>query len=149
MKPAGETCGRIRAASAFVLSAIVAGVFAFVAGVAGGVIGIYLYDRGTSKGNDVAVGMIGALAAGTFVFVTVFAWESNKHHKISWRTPAFALVPCLALAAVPTWLKRGDPDYPYYSDFVFAGWIVILVCGLLALYVCRLFVTREPVRFNL
>jgi uncharacterized membrane protein len=145
MKPVVETGGRIRAASAFVLSVIVAGVFAFVASVVGGVTGIYLYDRGTSKGNDVAVGMIGALAAGTFVFVTVFAWERNKNHQISWRTPAFALVPCLALAAVPTWLMRGDPDYPYYSDFILVGWIVILLCGLLAFYVCSRFATRESV----
>jgi hypothetical protein len=145
MKPAVETWGRIQATSAFVLSAIVAGVFAFVAGVAGGVIGIYLYDRGMSKGNDLAVGMIGALASGTFVFVTVFAWQSNKRHKISWRTPAFALVPCFALAAVPTWLMWGGPDYPYYSDFILVGWVVILLCGLLAFYVCRHFVTRDPI----
>jgi hypothetical protein len=49
MKPVVETLGRIQASSAFVLSAFVAGVFAFVAAVAGGVIGIYLYDRGMSK----------------------------------------------------------------------------------------------------
>lgn len=145
MKPAVETWGRIRAGNAFVLSAMVAGVFAFVAGVAGGVIGIYLYDRGMSKGNDVAVGIIGALAAGTFVFVTVFAWERNKHHKITWRTPALALVPCLVLAAVPTWLMCRGMDHSYYSGFILVGWIVILVCGLLAFYVCTHFVTRDPI----
>ncbi len=145
MKPVVETLGRIQASSAFVLAAFVAGVFAFVAAVAGGVIGIYLYDRGMSKGNDVAVGMIGALASGTFVFVTFFTWASNAHHKISWRTPAFALVPCLALAGVPTWLMWGDPDYPYYSGFILVGWIVILACGLLAICVCRLFVIRDPI----
>jgi len=104
-------------------------------------IGIYLYDRGTSKGNDLAVGMIGLLAVGTFVFVTVFAWLSKVHHKISWRTPAFTLALCLALAAFTTCLMWDS----YYSSFIFVGWIVILACGLLAFNVCRRFVTREPV----
>ena len=143
IKPVGPTRGRIQAASAFVFSAIAAAVSAFVVGVAGGVVGIYLYDRGTSKGNDVAVGMIGALASGTFVFVTVFAWQESKHHKISWRTPAFALGPCLALAAVPTWLMWLDPDFSYYSGFILVGWILILVCGLGAFYVSRRLVTRD------
>jgi hypothetical protein len=39
----------------------------------------------------------------------------------------------------------GDPDYPYYSGFILVGWIVILACGLLAICVCRLFVTRDPI----
>ncbi len=144
MKPVGETPGQIRdTITVALVASMVALASALVASVPGGVLGIYLYDRGMSKGNDIAVGMIGALAAGTFVFVTVFAWLNNKHHKIGWRTPAIALIPCFALAAALTWLERMDPDYPYYSDFVFAGWVVILVCGLLAVYVCSRFATRR------
>jgi hypothetical protein len=136
---------RIRAASAFVFTVFMAGVFALVASVAGGIVGIYFdvhYGR-ASKVSPFAVGMIGALAVGTFVFVTVFAWERNKRHQISWRTPSFALAPCLAMATVLMWLERGDPYYPYLSDLIFMGWIVILVCGVLAVYVCSRFATRR------
>ena len=140
MKRVVETYRHIPIVSAIVLSAIIAAVFGFLAGLVGAIAGIYLYDRGMSKGNDVAVGMTGLLAVGTFVFVTLFAWLSKLHHKISWRTPAFTLAFCVAVAAVVTGLMW-DPDY---SWFVLVGWIFITFCSLLAFNVTRRFVTREP-----
>jgi hypothetical protein len=135
-----ETYRRIPVAVAFVLSAIVAGALAILAGVAGGMFGIYLYDRGMSKGNDLAVGMTGLSAVGTFVFVTAFAWLTKLHHKISWRTPAFALAFCLAVVAVITGLMWDSN----YSGFILVGWIVISFSSLLAFNVSRRSVSREP-----
>jgi hypothetical protein len=135
-----EKYRKIPPAVAFVLSAIAAGMLGFLAGIVGAIAGIYVYDRGMSKGNDLAVGMTGLLAVGTFVFVTAFAWLSKLHHDISWRTPAFTLAFCLAVAAVITGLMW-DPNY---SGFILVGWIVISFCSLLAFNVSRRFVAREP-----
>jgi hypothetical protein len=122
-----ETYRRIPVAVAFVLSAIVAGALAILAGVAG-------------EGNDLAVGMTGLSAVGTFVFVTAFAWLTKLHHKISWRTPAFALAFCLAVVAVITGLMWDSN----YSGFILVGWIVISFSSLLAFNVSRRSVSREP-----
>ncbi len=135
-----ETYRRIPTAAAFVLSTIRAAALGFLAAVAGAIAGIYLYDRGMSKGNDVAVGMAGLFAVGTFVFVTAFSRFVSLHHKISWRTPGVALAFCLGLAAVTTWLMW---DWNY-SGFILVGWIAIFFCGVLALNVSRRFTASQP-----
>ncbi len=135
-----ETYRRIPSAGAVVLSAIVAGILALLAAVAGAITGIYIYDRGMSKGDDLAVGMIGLFAVGTFVFVIAFAWLNKLHHNISLRTPVLTLAFCFTLVVVVTVLMWDS----HYSGFIMVGWIVILCCGLLALNVSHRFVTRAP-----
>src|ERR1700686_4872849 len=73
--------------SAFMLAATVSSVLAVVTGIAGAVAGVYLYDRGRSKGDDLAVLIIGVLAVGAFAFVVLLTWLRTLHHKISSRTP--------------------------------------------------------------
>jgi hypothetical protein len=128
---------------AFILSAIIAWLLAFVVGLAGGIAGMYLYDRAQSKGDDFAVGLIGLHAVGTFVFIFVFSWLRKLHQEISWRTPAFSLYFCLAGAAITTLLSWANLD-EHYLPIVSAGWIVILFCGLAGMLVSsRLFVGRQ------
>jgi hypothetical protein len=128
---------------AFILAAIIAWLLAFVAGVVGGIGGMYLYDRAQSKGDDFAVGLIGLHAVGTFVFIFMFSWLRNLHHEISWRTPAYSLYVCLAGAGITTLLSLADLD-EHYMAIVSAGWIVILLCGLAGMLVSsRLFVKKS------
>ena len=134
-----EKYRRIPFVVASVLSVIIAGALSIVAGTAGAVAGIYLYDRGMSKGDDLAVGLTGLLATGTFVFVTMFAWLSTLHHKISWRTPASALTFCLVLVAVTTGLMWDSG----YSGFILVGWVVILLFSLLAITVSKRLAASE------
>ena len=80
---------RLPAWQVFVLSVIVGGgTLAFVIGIAGGIAGIYLYDRGSNKGNDLAVGPIALHAVSTFVFVIVFLGTQTAQRNF-WRTPLF------------------------------------------------------------
>ena len=102
---------------AFLLSAIIAGALALIAGIAASIAGMYLYDGANSRGNDFAIGLH---AAGTFVMVIVFSWLRNLHHKITRRTPDFTLYFCLSLAAATTLLSAADLD-SYYMGFVLAG----------------------------
>jgi hypothetical protein len=112
---------------------------AFIIGFMGGLGGIYLYDRGRSKGNDLAVFLIGLHAIGTLVFVIVFSWLRHFRREITGRTPEFALLFCLSLAAATTLLCWDN----YYMSFVSIGWILILLCGLVAMQVSRRFFIRR------
>ena len=117
---------------------------AFFIGFMGSMVGTYLYDRDMSRGNDLAVSLIGLHAIGTFVFVLVLSWLRHLHNKISWRTPAFALLFCLGVAGTTTLLfwKNGDLD-THYMGFMSIGWISILLCGLAAMVLSRYrFVSR-------
>ena len=87
---------------ALMLAATISWVLAAIAGIAGGIAGVYLYDRGNSKGDDLAVLYIGLLAVSTFTFVVLFTWLQTLHHKISSRTPMFAWLFCLAGTLVVT-----------------------------------------------
>jgi hypothetical protein len=113
-------------------------------GFMGSMAGTYLYDRDMSRGNDLAVSLIGLHVIGTFVFVLVLSWLRHLHNKISWRTPAFALLFCLGVAATTTLLFWKDDDLDaHYMSFMSIGWILILLCGLAAMVVSRYrFVSR-------
>jgi hypothetical protein len=125
---------------AIALSVVTAGTGSLLIGVTAGWGAIYIYDRGNSKGNDVAVGISALLAAGTFVFVTAFTSLSKLHHDITWRTPGFALGCCLVSAAAVTCLLWDS----YYFEFILTGWAAVTVCGSLAVWIVGRFVGVEP-----
>ena len=127
---------RISTGFAFVLSAATSFVLALVSGILGGFAAMYLYDRGMSRGNDLAVGLGGLFAVGTFTFVVVYTWLQKVHHSISSRTSSFAFCACLTLPTVSTVLSLSEMD-EHYLLFVLGDWLVILVLGLLSLFVCR------------
>ena len=130
---------------AFTLAATISWVLAAIAGIAGGIAGVYLYDRGNSKGDDLAVLYIGLLAVSTFTFVVLFTWLQTLHHKISSRTPMFAWLFCLAgnlVVTVRLWPSYTDRDH--YLYFVYMGWIAILLFGLMGLVVSRRLFIHEP-----
>jgi hypothetical protein len=117
---------------------VLSGGLAFIIGLMGGLGGEYLYDRGRSKGNDLAVFLITLHAIGTLVFVIAFSWLRHFRREISGRTPASALLFCLSLAAATT-ILCWDAIGSDYMSFVSIGWILILLCGLVAMLVSRHF----------
>ena len=121
---------------------VLSGGLAFIIGFVGGLGGVHLYDRGRSKGNDLAVFLIGLHAIGTLVFVTVFSWLCHIRREISGSTPAFALLFCISLAAATT-LLCWDAIGTDYMSFVSIGWILILLCGLVAMVASRHFFIRR------
>ena len=129
----GNRYRRISSGPAFVLAFLASSALAMITGLLGGVAAMYLYDSANSKGDDLAVGLGGFFAVGTFSFVVVFAWLQKLHHPISSRTPLFALYGCLFLSAVAT-LFFGDRDY---VSFMLGDWLAILIFGLLSLLTCR------------
>jgi len=118
-----------------IFSAIVASALAAIAGFLGAYAAMYLYDRGTSKGDDGAVALGGLFAVSTFTFVVTFTWLQKKHHPISSRTSLFAFYACLVLPALVTVMLADEMDY--YSMFIVGDWLAILTLGLLSLLVCR------------
>jgi O-antigen/teichoic acid export membrane protein len=116
---------------AAILALALATVWGFLAAYAA----MYLYDRGTSKGDDAAVALGGLFAVGTFTFVVVFTWLQKAHHTISSRTSLFAFYACLVLPALITVMSADEMDY--YSMFIVSDWLAILIFGALALLVCR------------
>ena len=128
---------------AFALAAIVSWFLAVMAGAAGAFAGVYLYDRGDSKGDDIAVFASGLLAVSTFVLVVLFPWLRRLRKEISWQTPLFAWLFCLAVSLLITvWLwPAGDLDH--YLGFIVVGWMVILLFGLAGMvFSWRLFVYK-------
>lgn len=122
-----------RATSIF--AAIAALALATVCGILAAYTAMYLYDRGTSKGDDGAVALGGLFAVGTFTFVVVFTWLQKAHHTISSRTSLFAFYACLLLPALITVMSADEMDY--YSMFIVGDWLAILIFGALSLFVCR------------
>jgi hypothetical protein len=122
--------------------AVLSGGLAFIIGFMGGLAGVHLYDRGRSKGNDLAVFLIGLHAIGTLVFVIVFSWLRHFRREISGRTPAFALLFCVGIAGATT-LLCWDAIGREYMSFVSIGWILILLCGLVAMLASRHFFIRR------
>jgi hypothetical protein len=121
---------------------VLSGGLAFIIGFMGGLGGVYFYDRGRSKGNDLAVFLIGLHAIGTLVFVIVFSWLGYIRREISGRTPAFALLFCVSLPAATT-LLRWDATGSEYVTFLSIGWILIVLCGLVAMQASRHFFIRR------
>jgi len=121
---------------AFVIAAVASFGLAVIFGILGSFTGMYLYDRANSKGDDVAVGLGGLFAVGTFTFVVVFTWLQKVHHPVSSRTSLFAFYACLILPVAATVLLAEDMD-DYYLFFVLGDWLAILLLGLLSVFVCR------------
>ena len=131
---------KIPDAWAFVAATVISFGLATVAGFFGGFAAMYLYDRGRSKGDDLAVVMSGLFAVATFTFVIGFTWLRKLHHDISARTPLLAWLICLAATAATTTLLW-DRDY---EGFILVGLALILFCGLGALILCRRMLVRLP-----
>ena len=115
--------------SVFALAAIISWFLAAVTGIAGGFAAMFLYDRGKSKGDDLAVLLGGLLAVGTFTYVLLFTWLRKLRHEVTWRTPLFALLFCVMGSLLITgFLAAGNWDF--YWEFILVGWIAILLFGL-------------------
>ncbi len=121
---------------AFILVAFASLIVAALAGVAGASAGVYLYDRGTTKGNDLAVFLIGLHAAGTFTFAVVFTLLWSRRGNVSWWCPITAFAACLALLVYDTVLNWRNHD-EYYAPFFWAAWLAVAVCGGVALVLSR------------
>ena len=140
MPGAIDTYRRVPGWAVWIVAGILSGSAALAAGIAAGIAAMYLYDRGMSKGDDLAVFLIAFLALGTFVFVVAIAWLLKKHHDISGRVPLVAMLFPFALAVIPTLMAYESN----YSGFALVGWVVILLCALAANAVCeRYFVSDE------
>jgi hypothetical protein len=132
-----ETYRRVPSVWAFVAAAVASLCGATIAGIAGGFAAMYLYDRGRSKGDDLAVFASGLLAAGTFAFVMLFTWLRALHRKTSLRTPWFAWLFCLAGSLLITLVLWPTGYLDHYMIFICAGWIAILLLGLAAVVLSR------------
>ena len=126
---------------AFILIAAASVLAAGITGIAGAAITVYLYDRGTSKGNDLAVALIGLHAFGSFAFVILFTllWAKRS---ISWKIPAAAFASCICLLAVTTLLFASAYD-EYFAIFFVVAWVTVPLCGAAAMTVCRLILRRR------
>jgi len=121
---------------AFVAVSVVSSVLAVISGFLGGLAAIYLYDRGTSRGDDFAVFLGGLFSVGTCIFVLVFTRLQKVRHSVSSRTSVFAFYACLVLPAIDTVLLRSNLDR-HYLPFVLCDWLAILLFGLAAVFLCR------------
>lgn len=129
-----------------VFAAVVAFILATIGGFLGAVAATYLYDRAQSKGDDLTVGLGGLFGVGAFAFVVVFTWLQKVHHPISSRTPLFAFYFCLVLPGMITIASLSEID-DHYLPLVLSAWLVILVFGLLALFICRRWCQHEEKGF--
>jgi hypothetical protein len=136
-----ETYRRLPDELALAVAAILSWGLAAVAGTAAGFVGVYLYDRGNSKGDDLAAFISGVLAVGTFASVVLFTGLRQLHHKISKQTPLFAWLFSLAGSLLVTVWSWPAHDLDHYLIFIIIGWIAILLFGLAAMVLClRLFI---------
>jgi hypothetical protein len=121
---------------AFILVAFASLIVATLAGAVGVIAAVYLYDRASSKGNDLAVSLISFHAAGTFTFVTVFTLLCSRRGNVSWWCPITAFAVCLGLLVYDTVLNWPNYD-EYYAPFFWAAWLAVAVCGGVALVLSR------------
>lgn len=125
-----------------VMQAFLSLIGAIALGILGSFLTVYVYDRGLSKGNDLAVALIGLHAVGTFVFVTLLTFLWYRSTRISWKTPVGSLAVCLAVLLCTTLLFSSAYD-EYFAVFFILGWISVALSGALALGVCRYIVSRS------
>jgi hypothetical protein len=127
---------RLPTAVALIFVAFASLIVATLAGVAGASAGVYLYDRGTTKGNDLAVFLIGLHTAGTFTFVTLFTLLWSRRGSVPWWCPITAFAACLGLLVCDTVLNWPNYD-DYYAPFFWAAWLAVAVSGGVALVLSR------------
>lgn len=140
-----QAYGRLPIAAAFIASAMVAASGAIVVGAGAGWVAMYYFEHHYVTGDELGVGIITLLAAGTFAFVILLSWLNWLHREISWRIPAVGLLtPIVAIVATGgrgalPWLYRG-----FDFSLVRVGWIALLSCGLVAYVISRsLFVAKR------
>jgi hypothetical protein len=121
---------------AFILVALASLLLAGVAAVIGAFAGVYLYDRGTSKGNDLAVALIAFHAVGTFAFVTMFKLLWCRRGQPSWKIPVGSFAVCLGVLVLDTVLFWSSYD-EYFAGFFYAAWLAVAFSGCLALVLSR------------
>jgi hypothetical protein len=127
--------------AAFIVVAVASVLAAGVTGIAGAAISVYLYDRGTSKGNDLAVAVIGLHAFGSFALVVLFTLLWSKR-SASWKIPAAAFATCICLLGLTTLLFSSAYD-EYFAVFFFVAWITVPLSGVAAMTLCRLILRRR------
>jgi len=126
---------------AFILVALLSFLIASVAAVLGAIAGIYLYDRGTSKGNDLAVALIGLHAVGTFAFVVVFTFLWGRRRSASWKVPVGSFAACLCVLALDSVLFWSSYD-AYFAVFFYAAWLAVAFSGCVAIVLSRYILSR-------
>lgn len=114
---------------------------AIAMGILGAVVAVYLYDRGTSKGNDLAVSMIGFHAVGTFTFTSLLTFLWTRSGNVSWKIPVSSLAACLFALFCTTILFASGYD-EYFAIFFVIGWISVAFSGALALGFCKYILWR-------
>ncbi len=134
-----EAYRRLPVSAALLFSAVSSGFLGLLVGIAGAISAVYVYDRGMSKGDDLAVAIAGLLAAGTFTFVTMFTWMRKLHHAITWRTPVVSLGLCLVVAASVTVLMWDSG----YSTLILLGWSAVSLSGLVAVFIALRWVDED------
>jgi uncharacterized membrane protein YhhN len=132
---------RLPSPLAFILVALASFIVATLVGVAGAFAGAYFCDGGSSKGNDLAVALIGFHAAGTFTFVSVFPLLWSRRGNPSWRVPVASFAACLCVLALDTMIFWSSYD-AYSAVFFYAAWLAVAFSGSVALVLSRYTLSR-------
>lgn len=114
---------------------------AIITGILGAVAAVYLYDRGTSKGDDLAVALIGFHAVGTFTFTSLLTFLGTRSGNASWKIPVVSLAACFFALLCTTILFSSAYD-EYFAIFFVTGWISVAFSGVLALVFCKYMLSR-------
>jgi hypothetical protein len=114
---------------------------AVTAGIAALTITVYLYDRGSSKGNDLAVALIAFNATVTFTLVTGSTFLWSRRGNLSWTPPALSLAVCLGAVVFQTVFLWSNFD-EYFAVFFYIAWTAVAVSGGAALVVSRQIFSR-------
>jgi hypothetical protein len=124
----------------FVLSAAI--ITALAVGLLGAIAAVFLYDQGRSKGNDLAVALIGLHSFATFTFVVLFTSLWSRRAAVSWHIPIGALAACFGALLLNTIVASSAYD-EYFSVFFYAAWAADGISGIAALLVCRRILSRS------
>jgi uncharacterized membrane protein YeaQ/YmgE (transglycosylase-associated protein family) len=127
---------RLPAPLVFTLAASISLLVAILGGIIGAVVCVFLYDRGRSKGNDLAVSLIALHTIGTFIFISLLTFLWTRRGSVSWKIPIGCFTACLCALALDTVLFSSAYD-EYFAIFFWAAWVAITLSGLAALGMCR------------